>query len=61
MDSTNKNAKVTFLVTKVVDIITVRLKSFYRFICWERADLLAVVYVVLSLSQMCPGPHQNQG
>ena len=29
--------------------------------CWERADLLTVVYCVLSLSQMCPGPHQNQG
>ena len=29
--------------------------------CWERADLLAVVYVVLSLSQICPGPHQKQG
>ena len=28
--------------------------------CWERADLLAVVCVVL-LSQICPGPHQNQG
>ena len=31
--------------------------------CWERADLLAVMCVVfsgaLSLSQMCPGPHQN--
>ena len=31
--------------------------------CWERADLLAVVYVlfscVLSLSQMCSGPHEN--
>ena len=28
--------------------------------CWERADLFAVVFVVyLSLSQMCPGPHQN--
>ena len=31
--------------------------------CWERAYLLAVVCVVisclLSLSQMCPGPHQN--
>ena len=25
--------------------------------CWERADLLAVMYVVFS--QMCPGPHQN--
>ena len=24
--------------------------------CWERADLLAVMFVVLSLSQMCPGP-----
>ena len=33
--------------------------------CWERDDLLAVVYVVfsciLSLSQMCPGPHQKYG
>ena len=29
--------------------------------CWERADLLAVMCVVLSISQMCPGPHQNQG
>ena len=33
--------------------------------CWERADLLAVVCVVfscvLSLFQMCPGPHQNNG
>ena len=31
--------------------------------CWERADLLAAVCVffVLSLSQMCSGPHQNQG
>ena len=33
--------------------------------CWERADLLAVVSVVLSyvlsLSQMFPGPHQNSG
>ena len=33
--------------------------------CWERADLLAAVFVVfccvLSLSQMCPGPHQNKG
>ena len=26
---------------------------------WERADLLAVLFVVLSLSQMSPGPHQN--
>ena len=30
---------------------------------WERADLLAVVFVVfsgvLSLSQMCPDPYQN--
>ena len=33
--------------------------------CWERADLLAVVYVVfscvLSLSQMCPGTHKKKG
>ena len=29
--------------------------------CWENADPLAVVCVVLSLSQICPGPHQNQG
>ena len=30
--------------------------------CCERADLLAVMCVFfLSLSQMCPGPHQNQG
>ena len=36
--------------------------------CWERADLLAVVCVVfsflccvVSLSQMCPGPHMNEG
>ena len=32
--------------------------------CWERADLLAVMYdvfCVMSLSQMCPGPHQNHG
>ena len=28
--------------------------------CWEMADLLAVVFAVfLSLSQICPGPHQN--
>ena len=30
--------------------------------CWERADLLAVVCVVFChFSQMCPGPHHNQG
>ena len=33
--------------------------------CWERVGLLAVVCVVfscvLSLSQMCPGPHLNKG
>ena len=29
--------------------------------CWERADPLAVVCVVLSLSKICPGPYQNQG
>ena len=33
--------------------------------CWEKADLLAVACVVfpcvLSLSQMCPGPHQSWG
>ena len=29
--------------------------------CWERADLLAVVCCVLSLSQMCPSLHQNLG
>ena len=30
------------------------------FTCWERADLLAVVFFcVLSLSQMFPGPHLN--
>ena len=33
--------------------------------CCERADLLAVACAmlscVLSLSQMCPGPHQNKG
>ena len=31
--------------------------------CLERADLLAILSVLcfLSLSQMCPGPHQNQG
>ena len=29
--------------------------------CWERADPLAVFGVVLSLSQICSGPHRNQG
>ena len=30
--------------------------------CWERADLLAVVFVVFwLLSQICPGPHQKWG
>ena len=29
--------------------------------CWERADLLAVVFVVcLSLSQRCPGPIKGE-
>ena len=28
--------------------------------CWERADLLAVVFVVFChFPKMCPGPHQN--